>query len=116
MTPSFCPPTDTKQSLQSTIKTHLSGPPMPKLEANRNYIHPSPPSSMKQCNKSATVKCHMERLLTTTTRKQSRSSATPYVICRLGMHRIMIKGTSINQSINQLINGQLSEQTLLSFM
>ena len=32
---------------------------------------------MKQCNKSATVKFHMELLLTTTTRKQSRSGATP---------------------------------------
>ena len=77
MTPSFCSLTDTKQSLQYTIKTHLSGPPMPKFEANMNYILPSPPSSMKQCNKSATVKFHMELLLTTTTRKQSRSGATP---------------------------------------
>ena len=77
MTPSFCSLTDTKQSLQYTIKTHLSGPPMPKFEANMIYIPPSPPSSMKQCNKSATVKFHMELLLTTTTRKQSRSGATP---------------------------------------
>ena len=44
---------------------------MPKFEANMNYIPPSPPSSMKQCNKSATVKFHMELLLITTTRKQS---------------------------------------------
>ena len=51
---------------------------MPKFEANMNYRPPSPPSSMKQCNKSATVKFHMELLLTTTTRKQSRSGATPY--------------------------------------
>ena len=50
---------------------------MPKFEANMNYIPPSPPRSMKQCNKSATVKNHMELLLTTTTRKQSRSGATP---------------------------------------
>ena len=50
---------------------------MPKFEANMNYIPPSPPSSMKQCNKSATVKFHMELLLTTTTRKQSRSGVTP---------------------------------------
>ena len=50
---------------------------MPKFEANMNYILPSPPSSMKQCNKSATVKFHMELLLTTTTRKQYRSGATP---------------------------------------
>ena len=50
---------------------------MPKFEANMNYIPPSPPSSMKQCNKSATVKFHMELLLTTTTRKQSRIGATP---------------------------------------
>ena len=63
MTPRFCSFTDTKQSLQYTIKTHLSGPPMPKFEANMNYIPPSPPSSMKQCNKSATVKFQMELLL-----------------------------------------------------
>ena len=50
---------------------------MPKFEANMNYITPGPPSSMKQCNKNATVKFHMELLLTTTTRKQSRSGATP---------------------------------------
>ena len=50
---------------------------MPKFEANMNYIPPSPPSSMKQCNKSATVKFHMELLLTATTRKQFRSGATP---------------------------------------
>ena len=60
MTPRFCSLTDAKQSLQYTIKTHLSGPPMPKFEANMIYIHPSPPSSMKQCSKSATVKFHME--------------------------------------------------------
>ena len=62
MTPSFCSLTDTEQSLQYTIKTHLSGPSMRKFEANMNYIHPSPPSSMKQCNKSATVKFHMEAI------------------------------------------------------
>ena len=84
MTPSFCSLTDTKQSLQYTIKTHLSGPPMPKFEANMNYILPSPPSSMKQCNKSATVKFHMELLLTTTTRKQSRSGATPTELGKTG--------------------------------
>ena len=62
MTPSFCSLTDTEQSLQYTIKTHLSGPPMPKFEANINYLHPSPPISMKQCNKSATVNFHMEAI------------------------------------------------------
>ena len=52
---------------------------MPKFEAKMNYIHvpASPPSSMKQCNKSASVKFRMELLWTTTTRKQSRSGATP---------------------------------------
>ena len=50
---------------------------MSKFEANMSYIPPSPPSAMKQCNKSATVKFHMELLLTATTRKQSHSSATP---------------------------------------
>ena len=59
MTPTFCSLADTKQSLQYTIKTHL----MPKFEANMNYIPPRPPSSMKQCNKSATVKFHKELLL-----------------------------------------------------
>ena len=62
MTPSFCSLTDTEQSLQYTIETHLSGPTMPKFDANMNYIHPSPPSSMKQCNKSATVKFRMEAI------------------------------------------------------
>ena len=37
---------------------------MNKFEANMKYIPPSPPSSMKQCNKSATVKFHIELLLT----------------------------------------------------
>ena len=50
---------------------------MPEFEANMTCIPQSPPSSMKQCNKSATVKFHMELLLTTTTRKQSCSCATP---------------------------------------
>ena len=87
MTTSFCSLTDTKQSLQYTIKTHLSGPPMPKFEANMNYIPPSPPSFMKQCNKSATVKFHMELLLTTTTWKQSRSGATPTFEIKKGSFR-----------------------------
>ena len=69
--------TDTKRSHQYTIKTHLSGPPMPKFEANINYLPPSPPRSMKQCNKIATVEFHIELLLTTMTRKQSCSGATP---------------------------------------
>ena len=55
---------------------------MPEFEANMNYILPSPPSSMKQCNKSATVKFHMELILTTTTRKQSCSYATPLTFRR----------------------------------
>ena len=52
---------------------------MPKFEACMNNIPPNPPSSMKQCNKSATVKFHRELLLTTMTRKQSRSGVTPTV-------------------------------------
>ena len=55
---------------------------MPELEANMNYIPLSPPSSMKQSKKSATVKFHMELLLTTTTRKQSCSCATPLTFRR----------------------------------
>ena len=43
---------------------------MPKFEANTNYVPPSPPSYMKQCNKSSIVKFRMELLLTTATRKQ----------------------------------------------
>ena len=82
MTPSFCSLTDIKQSLQYTINTHLSDPPMPEFEANMNCIPQSPPSSMKQCNKSATVKFHMELLLTTTTRKQACSCATPLTFRR----------------------------------
>ena len=38
---------------------------MPKFEANANYISPSRPSSMKQCNRSATIKFQMELLLMT---------------------------------------------------
>ena len=52
---------------------------MPIYEANMDYIPPSPPTSIKQCNKSDTVKFHMELLLTTTTRRQSRSGETPDV-------------------------------------
>ena len=46
-------------------RKHLSGPQIPKCEANLNYLPKSPPhpSSMKQCNKSDTVKFHMELLL-----------------------------------------------------
>ena len=55
---------------------------MPEFKANMNSIPQSPPSSMKQCNKSATVKFHMELLLTTTTRKQSCSGATPLTFRR----------------------------------
>ena len=67
---------------------------MPKFEANMNYIPPSPPSSMKQCNKSATVKFHMELLLTTTTRKQSRSGATPELATVYYYTRKSIRGVS----------------------
>ena len=52
---------------------------MPIFEANMNYIPTSPPGSMKQCNKSATVKFHIELLLTTASLKQYRSGATPTV-------------------------------------
>ena len=60
--PSCCSFTNTKQLLQYTIKTHLGGPLLPKFESNMNYIRTSPPSSMKQCNKIATVEFHMELL------------------------------------------------------
>ena len=56
---------------------------MPKFEANMNYIPSSPPSSMKQCNKSATVKFPMELLLTTTTGKLLRSGSNRAVVQRL---------------------------------
>ena len=55
---------------------------MPEFEVYMNCIPQSPPSSMKQCNKSATVKFHMELQLATTTRKQSCSCATPLTFCR----------------------------------
>ena len=72
---------------------------MPKFEANRNYKPPSPPSSMKQCNKSATVKFTLELLLTTMTRKQSRNGATPYksmtavaaLVCKQCLHQCASK-------------------------
>ena len=60
---SFCSFTNTKQSLQYTIKTHLNGTPRSKFEENVNYILVSPPRSMKQCNKRDTVKFYVELLL-----------------------------------------------------
>ena len=77
MTPSFCSFTNTKHCLQFTIKTRLGGPPIAKFKANMNCIPTSPPSSMKQCNKSATIKFRMELLMTTMIRKHSCSGATP---------------------------------------
>ena len=65
--PGLCSFTNTKQSLLYTIKTHVGGAPMPNFEANINYIPTSPPRSTKHCNKSATVKFHMELLLNGTT-------------------------------------------------
>ena len=56
---------------------------MPKFEANMNYIPPSPPSSMKKCNKSATVKFHMELLLILRPGSKSGSGATPHVALRM---------------------------------
>ena len=111
MTPSFCSLTDTKQSLQYTIKTHQSGLPMPKFEASMNYIPPSPPSSMKQCNKSATVKFHMELLLTTTTRKQSLSGATP--IYEKFCFRTQIVLSARLDQVNQL--GKMSLRQIRAF-
>ena len=61
-------------------KNTSNGPPLPRLEANMNYVPTGPPSPMKQSNKIASVKFHIELLLTTTTRKQSRSGATPFVL------------------------------------
>ena len=54
----------------SRPRPHLSAPPKPKFEANMNY-------TPQARNKSATVKFHMELILTTTTRKQSCCGATP---------------------------------------
>ena len=47
------------------------GLPWPKFEAIMNYT--SPPSSMKQCNRSTTIKSDMILLLTITNQKQSHS-------------------------------------------
>ena len=49
--PSFCSLTDTKQSLQYTIKTHLSGPPVPKFKANMNYIPQALPAPRNSATK-----------------------------------------------------------------
>ena len=77
MTPSFCSLTDTKQSLQYTIKTHLSGLPMPKFE--RKYeLYTSKPSRLHE---TVQQKCYCKISYGTTfdiTRKQSRSGATPF--------------------------------------
>ena len=79
---------------------------MPKFEVNMNYIHPSPPSSMKQCNKSATVKLYME-LLFDTTCKQSCIDTTPIVLTGHGVrrldlsnmthHRPLVRGNNITR-------------------
>ena len=63
MTLRFSSFTNTKASLQYTMITHLGGPQIPRFEANMNHIPTSPPTSMKQCNKSATIKFYMELLL-----------------------------------------------------
>ena len=57
---------------------------MRKSEANMNFIPPIPFSSLKQCNKCATVKFHIELLVTTTTRKQSRSGVIPLFVLLVG--------------------------------
>ena len=106
MTPSFCSLTDTKQSLQYTIKTHLSGPPMPKFEANMNYILPSPPSSTKQCNKSATVKFHMELLLNYYDREaisQWRDTIIAPIECYSGYEYFQLKKRKSIPMIDSLI-------------
>ena len=79
MTPSFCSNTDTKQSLQYTIKTDLSGRPRIKFEANMNYVPPSSPSTMKLCSKKSYCKISYGTTFDSTTPKQSCSDATPEV-------------------------------------
>ena len=79
MTPKFLFPHRYKTVPSVYVKnTSVWGPPVPKFEALMSYIPPSPPIAMKQCNKSANVKFHMELLLNTKTRKQSLSGATPF--------------------------------------
>ena len=56
-----------------------------KIEASMNYIPPSPPSSMKQCNKSATVKFH-RTTFDATARKQSRSGAAQEALGGLSLY------------------------------
>ena len=51
--PKFCSLTDTHESLQCTIKTHLSGPPRPKFEGNMNYI-----SQALQVHETVQQKCY----------------------------------------------------------
>ena len=77
MTPSFCSLTDTKQFLQYTIKTHLSGPPMPTFEANMNYTPPKPSQLHETVQQKCYCKISYGTTFDTTTRKQSRSGATP---------------------------------------
>ena len=69
---------------------------------------------MKQCNKRATVKFHMELLFTTTTRKQSRSGATPHNVA-ITFHQTMsscftnrenVRATFIVSSVYLRILGQ----------
>ena len=69
---------------------------MPKFEANMNFIPPSPSRSMKQCNKSATVKFHMEL------RKQSRSGATPPVSVKSEIVRVVSLSTTKISEITRL--------------
>ena len=66
--------------LQYTIKTHLSGPPTPKFEANMNYIPPKPSQLHETVQQKCYCKISYGTNFYTTTRKQSRSGATPLVI------------------------------------
>ena len=88
---------------------------MPKFEANMNYIPPSPPSSMKQCNKSATVKFHMELLLTTTTQKQSRNGATPDTLTCIVIHGGQFTGGvhPPNQFVPEIVSPLLCSPALV---
>ena len=100
------------------MKTHLSGPPLPKFEANTDYIPTSPPSSMKQCNKSAAVKFHMELLLIL---RPGSNLATPWEnICKKNLESPpygtrYCRGPSPFQAMFPHINHKLIKKKNISY-
>ena len=88
VTPAFCSLTDTVKTVPSVYNKSTSKW-SSKAQIWSKYIYYIPPSPQQQCNNSATVKFHMELLLTTTTRKQSGSGTTPKGVFHLLITRGM---------------------------